>query len=188
MEARSRPSNGHASVCLKRHSWMVSFNSAICQDIIWQSIAGLVSVLVLSFKFTLRSDLGFGKFDPPAAWIFWTGVAFAGLGILISAQIPLWAKNSGGRWSMLHGIAILSVAAINLAFRVAWREGTLALSIRSFWVSDACVWLYCVIASWFSMHLSESTEYPVTGWIWPSLWMLALASCGAGVPRAVPPR
>ena len=185
MEARSRPTNGHASVCLKRHSWMVSFDPATCQDIIWQSIVGLVSVFVLSFKFTLRSTLGFGKFDPPAAWIFWTGVAFAGLGILISVQIPLWARNSGRRWSMLHGIAILSIAALNLAFRLAWRQAPAALSIRSF---DACVWLYCVITSWFSMHLTESTEYPVTGRIWPSLWMLALASCGAGVPRAVPPR
>ena len=70
MEARSRPTNGHASVCLKRHSWMVSFDSAFCQDIIWQSIVGLVSVFVLSYKFTLWSTLGFGKFDPPAAWIF----------------------------------------------------------------------------------------------------------------------
>ena len=116
MEARSRPSHGHASVSLKRPSWLTSFDQATCQDIIWQLLVGLVSVLVLSFKFTPRSALGFGKFNPPAAWIFWLGVASAGLGVLISFQIPLWARKSSGRWGMMHGVVILSVAVLNLVF------------------------------------------------------------------------
>ena len=186
LEARSRPSYGHASVCLKRQSWLTSFDQAICQDIIWQLLVGLISVLVLSFKFALRSALGFGEFNPPAAWIYWFGIASACLGVLISVQIPLWARKSSGRWGMIHGVVILSVAVFNLILKLVWREPTAVVSIRSFWVSDACVWLYCVAGSWFSVHLSESTEYPATGWIWPSVWMLALASCGAGVPRALP--
>lgn len=185
LEARSRPVNGHASVSLKRQSWLISFDPAICQDVVWQLLVGLVSVLMLCFKFSLRKSLGFGKFSPPQEWIFWFGVACAGLGVLISVQVPVWAKQSSGRWGMLHGLGLLGLVAVYLALRLVWRQAT-PVSILSFWISDACVWLYCIGGSWFSVHLSESTEYPPTGWIWPSLWMLALASCGAGVPRAPP--
>ena len=87
---------------------------------------------------------------------------------------------------MMHGVVILSVTALNLVLRLVWREAVGVVSIRSFRVSDACVWFYCVASSIFSVHLSESTECPATGWIWPSVWMLALASCDAGVPRALP--
>jgi hypothetical protein len=35
------------------------------------------------------------------------------------------------------------------------------------------------------VHLGESVEYPIIGWLWPVLWLLALASTAAGVPRAL---
>ena len=184
-EARSRPINGRASVSVKRHSWLSSFDPAVCQDVVWQLLVGLVSVMMLCFKFPLRKSLGFGPFSPPQEWIFWFGVACAGLGVLISIQIPVWARQNTGHWGMIHGLSLLALAAVYLALRLFWRRATQA-SILSFWVSDACVWLYCICGSWFSAQLSESTDYPPTGWIWPSIWMLALASCGAGVPRALP--
>ena len=66
IEARSRPSHGHASVCLKHQSRLTTFNQAIYQDIIWQLLVGIITVLVLCYKFALRSALGFCKFNPPA--------------------------------------------------------------------------------------------------------------------------
>jgi hypothetical protein len=45
--------------------------------------------------------------------------------------------------------------------------------------------LYCIFGGFMSMYLGEATEYPLTGYIWPSIWLLAVSSSVAGSPRAV---
>lgn len=81
-------------------------------------MVGLVNVLVISFKLTLRSALEFSKFNPPTPYIFGFGVASAGLGVLNGFRTLLWARKSSRRWGMMHGVVILSVAVLNLVLRL----------------------------------------------------------------------
>ena len=106
LEARSKPSVGRAAAFLKRDSRYISFQSSLAQDLAWQIIVGLVSILVLRFKFWLRLHLGFGPFFPPLKWIPWAGVAIASLSTLFLIRITVWASGRG-QWAMIHGGAMV---------------------------------------------------------------------------------
>jgi hypothetical protein len=54
-------------------------------------------------------------------------------------------------------------------------------AVRSFWMADATAWFHNVVGSFFSIHLDERTEYPLTAWLWPTTWLLAVAQAGAGI-------
>jgi hypothetical protein len=89
----------------------------------------------------------------------------------------------------MHGAIFFLVEVMTLVLRVFWllrnrQVGNQA--VRSFWLADATSWFHNVVGSSFSVHLNESTEYPVTGWLWPTTWLLAVATAGAGVPRRLP--
>ena len=180
LEARSKPSVGRAAVCLKRDSRFVSFRSGLAQDLVWQIIVGLVSVVVLRFKFWLRLHLGFGLFFPPLKWIPWSGVAVTSLSMLFLIRTTVWASGRG-QWVMIHGAAMVISQMFLIALEIyglsrGWNE------VLTFWAADAGIWILCFLGSAFSVHLNESTEYPAADWIWTSIWLSALVSCAAGVP------
>ena len=183
MESRSRPVAGYGAVCLKRSSAWISFRQDISEDIIWQLVVGAISLLVLVFKYPLRAALGFPQFSPPQQWVFWLGIAATALATVITIQIPIWAWSNGGRWSFLHGCTLVVVEGAALGLRLFWRSQTGLDGVCSFWTADTILWVHNSVGSLFSLYLSESTEYPVNGWLWPTAWLLAVASTGAGIPR-----
>ena len=189
LEARSRSAEGSGAVCLKSTSRMTSFRHGIEQDWCYQVVTGLISLAILVAKYPLRAALGFGPFAAPQVWVTWVGIAAAALGTLISIQIPIWALANGGKWSVVHGMVFLLVEVTTLVLRVWWftrKEHIGNQAVRSFWIADATAWFHSVVGSAFSLHLNESTEYPVTGWLWPTTWLLAVATAGAGLPRTLP--
>lgn len=188
MEARSSPREGHAIVCVKHQSIFQSFQPFVMQEISWQLIVGVLSVVILAFKFELREALGFGPFQPPAEWIARLCLTSATIGIFIDVQMVYWAWMNGSRWSVAHASSMLFLEVACLAPRFIWRSLSQSIAIRQFWLADAASWIHCLLSALFSVHLSQTAEYPVTGWIWPSAWLFAFASCGAGYPRHIPPR
>jgi hypothetical protein len=186
MEAKSRPAAGFGAVCLKGSSRLTSFRPFAEQDVFSQIVVGAISFLILLFKIPLRTALGFGKFAAPQEWVIFFGMSAAGLGTLIGLQLPIWAYNHGGRFSLLHACIMSLLEVASFVLRILWRSRTNSDDVRSFWLADGTVWIHCFLGSWFSVHLNESTEYPVTGWLWPTTWLLAIASSGAGVPRRLP--
>ena len=111
MEARSRPNDGQGAVCLKASVIWQSFRGEVEQDIVWQCIVGAMCLPILVFKHTVRDALGFGRFDQQQYWVFWAGMGFAGLGTLISIQVPLWGRFNGRRSSFLDGCILLVMEA-----------------------------------------------------------------------------
>ena len=186
MEARSGSETGSVSVCVKHQSLLQSFQPLVMQEISWQLIVGTLSVMVLLFKFQLRTALGFGYFQPPAEWIGRLCTASATLGVLIDLQVPLWAWRTGGKWSFVHALVIVLAEIACVTPRYIWRGQTEATSIWQFWLADGCTWLHCLLCASFSVHLSQACEYPFVGWMWPSAWLFAFASCGSGYPRRIP--
>jgi hypothetical protein len=186
MEAKSRPSAGLGAVCLKGPSRLTSFRPFIEQDIVSEIITGVISLLILLFKYPLRTALGFGQFAAPQEWVTFFGLAAAALGTLIGLQLPIWAYSHGGRFSFLHACIMSLVEITSFVLRILWRSRSSPYDVRSFWLADGTVWIHSFLGSWYSVHLNESTEYPVTGWLWPTTWLLAIASSGAGVPRRPP--
>lgn len=191
-EARSRSDSPQprGCVCLKSTSAWKSFRGGVEQDWCYQVASGLISLAVLVAKYPLRSTLGFGPFAAPQVWVTWLGIVAAGLGTLITIQIPLWAIRDGGKLSTVHGLVLLTAEITTFVLRVIWftrRDTVQSQAVRSFWMADAIAWFHNVVGSLFSIHLNESTEYPVTGWLWPTTWLLAVATAGAGVPRKLPP-
>jgi hypothetical protein len=189
MEARRRSLEGPGAVCLKSTSHWTSFRQGIEQDWCYQVVTGIFSLAILVAKYPLRHALGFGPFAAPQVWVTWVGIAAAALGTLISVQIPLWALAHGGKWSVVHGAILVLVEITTLALRVFWylrahQVGDQA--VRSFWMADATSWFHNMVGSSFSVHLNKSTEDPVTGYLWPTTWLLAIATAGAGVPRRLP--
>ena len=181
LEARSKPSVGRAAVCLKRDTQFVSFQSSLAQDLFWQIIVGLVSVLMLRFKFWLRPHLGFGPFFPPMKWIPWSGVVVASLSTMFLIRVTIWASTRG-KWVTLHGGAMIMSQIFLIALEIyglsrGWNE------VLTFWAADAGIWILSFLGSAFSMHLNESTEYPAADWIWTAIWLSALVSCAAGAPN-----
>jgi hypothetical protein len=191
-EARARPQQGspqRGCVCLKSTSAWKSFRGGVEQDWCYQVASGLISLAVLVAKYPLRSTLGFGPFAAPQVWVTWLGIAAAGLGTLITFQIPVWAIRDGGKWSVVHGLVLLAAEITTFVLRVIWftrGEVVESQAVRSFWMADAIAWFHNVVGSLFSIHLNESTKYPVTGYLWPTTWLLAVATAGAGVPRKLP--
>ncbi|KAG9196153.1 hypothetical protein G6011_01274 [Alternaria panax] len=188
LEARSRSGapQPKGCVCLKSTSAWKSFRGGVEQDWCYQVASGLVSLAVLVAKYPLRSSLGFGPFAAPQVWVTWLGIAATGLGTLITIQIPWWAFKNGGKWSFVHGLTLLAAELTTFVLRVIWftrRDTVESQAMRSFWMADGVAWFHNVVGSLFSIHLNESTEYPVTGWLWPTTWLLAIATAGAGVPR-----
>ena len=185
MEARSRPAAGYGAVCLKTISKWTSFRRDIEQDIVFQVIIGIISFLLLFFKYPTRSALGFGPFAEPQLWITWLGLAAAALGTTISVQIPIWAWSNGRAWSFLHGCIIFFIEVSALGLRLFFHvSGNMEnRSVWSFWVSDLVVWLHNLGCCYFSIHRNESTDYPMMAWIWPTTWLFAVATAGAGVPQ-----
>jgi hypothetical protein len=119
-EARSRSSQGRGCVCLKSTSGWTSFRKGVEQDWFYQVASGLISLAILVNKYPLRSALGFGPFAAPQAWVTWLGIAAPALGTLISFQIPFWALNNGGKWSVAHGVIILAAEVTPFVLRVFW--------------------------------------------------------------------
>jgi hypothetical protein len=186
LEARSRSDHGPGAVCLKSTSRWTSFRQGNEQDWCYQVVTGLISLAILVAKYPLRAALGFGPFASPQIWVTWVGIAAATLGTLISIQVPLWALTHGGKWSVMHGVFFVSAEVTTLVLRIIWflRKNQVGnQAVRSFRMADATAGFHNIVGSAFSVHLNESTEYPVTGWLWPTTWLLAVATAGAGVPR-----
>lgn len=183
MEAKSDPATGKGVVCLKKSILGTSFRSDIEQDILWQFLVGLASLVVLVFKYPLRAALGFGIFVKQQRWISILGVVATGLATIPTLLIPIWAWKNGRITCLLHAFFIFLVGVIAFGLRILWQSRTTVNDVRSFWIADAIVWIHCLLCSLFSRHLDESTEYPVTGFIWVSTWLLAIGSTGVGVPR-----
>jgi hypothetical protein len=177
---QSRTSLGHGAVSLSRSSIVSSFQPGVCQDIVWQLIIGAVSCAALSNKFALRNILGFGQFEIPTKWLYWFGTALGAIAIPISINAPIWAHKYGGRWSFLVGCSMPLIVVAVIVLSLVWREGN---AVGTFWFTDAMTWLYCGFGGLMSMYLGEATEYPMTGYIWPSMWLLGIASTAAGTPR-----
>lgn len=185
-EARSPASIGNAAVTLKSdHPW-TSCQPDIAQDIVWQILVSFFSTVVLAFKFDIRDTLGFKDFAPPQIWVFWLGIGLGLLGALISIQIPQWALTHGKRWSLVHGLMFPIIEITAFAVRLIWRSSDGIVGVRNFWIADMLVWIHAFLGATYSMHLGQSTEYPVTGWLWPTTWLFAVSSCGAGIPRPSP--
>jgi hypothetical protein len=185
MEAKSNPVTGKGVVCLKRSIPWMSFRPDIEQDILWQLLIGVASILVLVFKYPLRVALGFSIFVKPQGWIFILGIVATGLAMLPTLLIPIWAWKNGRITCFLHACLISLVGVVAFGLRVLWQSRTSINDVRSFWIADAVVWIHCLLCSLFSRYLDESTEYPVTGFIWAATWLLAIGSTGAGVPRRI---
>ena len=177
----SRASYGNGAVSLKSASFMTSFQPGVCHDILWQIVVGIVSCAALLNKFTLRKALGFGAFAVPTVWLYWLGTATAALAILTSFKVPFWAWKNGAKSSFLVGCSLLAMTVVVTITRVMWPDVTL---VWKFWFTDGVTWLYCIFAASMSLYLGQATEYPMTGYIWPSIWLLALSSSVAGSPRA----
>ncbi len=186
MEACSSPATGPASICLKHQSIFQSFQPHVLQDVSWQLIAGTLSVVVLIFKFELRIALGFGYFQPPAEWISRLCLASGTIAVLIDFQIPIYAWQNGSRWSLVHASLMLLLEIAFLVPRFVWHDLSESSAIWQFWLTDACVWLHCLLSALFSVHLSKACEYPFVGWFWLSAWLFAFASCGAGYLGPIP--
>jgi hypothetical protein len=178
----SRASYGNGAVSLKSSSGMTSFQLGVCHDVIWQVVVGVVSCAALLNKFTLRKALGFGTFVVPTVWLYWLGTAMAGLAIIPSLKVPLWAWKNGEKSSFLVGCSLPAMTVAMTIIRAMWPDVSV---VWKFWFTDGVTWLYCIFGASMSMYLGEATEYPMTGYLWPSIWLLALSSSVAGSPRAV---
>ena len=178
----SRASYGNSAVSLKSSSWMTSFQLGIGHDIIWQAVVGLVSCAALLNKFTLRKALGFGAFAVPTVWLYWLGTAMTAIAIVTSIKVPLWARKNGESGSFLVACALPTIPVAVTIIRALWPD---VAGVLTFWFTDGMTWLYCIFGGFMSMYLGEATEYPMTGYIWPSIWLLAVSSTVAGSPRAV---
>ena len=128
MEARCAPTEGCSSVCLKRQSSWVSFQHFVYQDIVWQGIAGALSIAILIFKFPIRRSLGFGRYTQPATWIIHLCQAAAVLGTLIDLQLLQWSWTTGNRGSFMHAVVMIVLevgrpcSQIHLAWS-SWNRG-----------------------------------------------------------------
>ena len=178
----SRASYGNGAVSLKSGSDMTSFQLGVCHDVIWQVVVGAVSCAALLNKFTLRKALGFGPFTLPTVWLYWLGTAMAALAILPSLKVPLWAWKNGGKSSFLIACSLPAITIAVTIIKAMWPDVSL---VWKFWFTDGITWLYCIFGASMSMYLGEATEYPMTGYIWPSIWLLALSSSVAGSPRSM---
>ena len=178
----SRASYGNGAVSLKSSSGITSFQLGVCHDVIWQVIVGVVSCAALLNKFTLREALGFGTFVLPTVWLYWLGTAMAALAIIPSLKVPLWVWKNGGKSSFLLSCSLPVVTIAVTIIRIMWPDISI---VWKFWFTDGATWLYCIFGASMSMYLGEATEYPMTGYIWPSIWLLALSSSVAGSPRRV---
>ena len=188
LEARPDPAVGDAIVALRSQNVLRSLQPLVLQDIAWQLAVGSCSVLALVFKFEIRDALGFGVFEPPTEWILRLCLATATLAVLIDLQLVHWAWTTGGTRSFAHASFMVLLEVAVLVPRYIWRDPDVTAStIMNFWLADASVWVHCLLCGAFSVYLSQTSEYPAMGWMWPSAWLLAFASCGAGVPRAIPP-
>jgi len=113
-------------------------------------------------------------------------LAASTLGVVIDLQLLQWSRTSDGRRSFAHALLMIVLELATVVPRYVWTDLGELSGVWSFWLADACAWFCCVLSALYSVHLSPSTEYPVTGWIWASAWLFAFASCGAGESRIVP--
>lgn len=185
MEAHADDNQG--IVAIKRQAIWQSFQPHVLHDILWQLLVGGLSVSILASKFDIRDALGFGPFQPITEWIARLCLTAGALAVLIDLQIPFWAWRRGSPWALLHALVMVLLEIALLAPRFIWHDLSENTTVRHFWFADASAWIHTLLSGLFSIHLGQTSEYPVTGYIWPSAWLAAFASCGAGYPRKLPP-